>query len=142
MIGAEYRFQNWSEMVLAGSAGTFFNSNRMALGGSIIPALAFASNANTTNFFKKIEYRAGLYQENSYANVNGQQLQDYGMTLGLAIPLNHKLFAGEEKYSKFTISAAFGERGNLIDMGYRERYGMFLIGITVNDKWFNKFKYR
>lgn len=142
MVSAEYRFQNWSELVLSGSTGTFFNSNRMAIGGSIIPALAFSSNANTSNFLKKIEYRGGIYTENSYASVNGSQLQDYGITIGLAFPLNHKLFAGEEKYSKFTVSAAFGERGNLQDMGYSERYGLFLIGISVNDKWFNKFKYR
>lgn len=142
MISGEFRYQNWSEMQLAGSSGTFFNSNRLGIGASLIPALAWNRLANSSNLFSKIEYRAGFYSENGFANINSTQLTDRGMTIGFAIPLNHKLFAGEERYSKFTVSAALGQRGDLQNFGYQERYSLILIGISVNDKWFNKFKYR
>jgi hypothetical protein len=142
MFGAEYRLRNWNDFTLPGSTSSFLQARRFAAGFSIIPLLAKDNRGRSGTFFQRMEYRAGIFHENSFISINGVQIQDYGMNFGLGIPLNHKVFAGEEKYSKITISASLGERGDLSQFDYRERYAMFLIGISINDKWFNKFKYR
>jgi hypothetical protein len=142
MFSAEYRRRDWSTFSLPGSSANFVAAERLAAGVSFIPILIKDSRGKRGNFFERMEYRAGFFQENSFIVIDDFRVQDYGMTFGLGVPLNHKVFVGEEKYSKFTLSAALGTRGNLTNIGYRERYALLLIGISINDKWFNKFKYR
>jgi hypothetical protein len=142
MFSAEYTYQNWSEFSIVGSSQEFLNANRFAVGASMVPSLTLSRLRNSRSILNRIEYKAGFYTGNTYIEYEGGAIQDRGMTLGFTIPLTHKALAGEERYSRFTISTALGERGNLGSFGYRERYANVLIGISVNDKWFDKFKYR
>ncbi len=122
---------------------------RIELGGFATPGLAFNKD-NKISFFEAVEYRLGGFYENTPYFVNtpnsgdGTQLTDYGITIGFGLPINMKksLAPGEQKATVVNIGAILGRRGTLDNGLIQESYLNFYLGLTLNDKWFNKIKYR
>jgi hypothetical protein len=115
---------------------------RFEAGGFITPGLTFKKD-NRLNYFELIEYRLGAFYENTPYSVAGTQLTDYGITLGFGLPIRVKNLApGEQKSTMINIGAVLGRRGSLENGLIQESYLNFYLGLTLNDKWFNKIKYR
>ena len=112
-----------------------------------IAGIEFKPSVPETNrgfwaYFGKMHYRIGGYYGMSQFKVNGTQLPDYGITLGLGFPLR-RTRAGANKYVQSMINFAveWGQRGTTDASLLLENYWNFKLGFTLNDKWFIKRKY-
>lgn len=129
MLGTEITFQKSSAM------GNRFNdindvnyenSTRFSLGGFYIP------NYNSfSKYYEKITYRAGLRYENTGLIVNTTSIKDYAITGGLGLPLIGV-------FSNINIGIEYGQRGTTSAGLVQENYTNITIGLSLNDKWFQK----
>ena len=131
-IGAEYtkqQFSSYSNRFVEITSGRFENANRYAIGGYIIPKYNSFSN-----YFERVNYRAGLRTENTGLIVNNKSITDTAITMGLGLPLGGIL-------SNLNLTFEYGKRGTRAENLVEENYMNFLISVSLTDKWFVKRKY-
>jgi len=85
-------------------------------------------------FFKRCTYRVGAYMDQSYYQVDGQNIVSAGVTLGMTVPV----FQG---YNGITFALDLGQRG-LGKAFVKENYAGFHIGFNIFDIWFRKPQYQ
>jgi hypothetical protein len=125
----------WSNMTLDGvKFPNIQDSKTLNIGGQITP------NANSlSSFFALIDYRLGFIYEQTYVNVDNVSLKRYAATFGLGIPLPHD--RASTAFYKINFSAEIGQQGQLANGLVKENYVNFHLGFTLNDKWFQRFKF-
>ena len=85
-------------------------------------------------YYKRCTYRIGAYYDKSYYAVDGNQVNDIGVTLGASLPVFRY-------YNAVTFAVAAGQRSALTGNMIRERYVNFTLGINFFDYWFQKRQY-
>ena len=85
-------------------------------------------------FFKRCAYRAGVYYDQSYYKLDGNNVNSMGVTLGITLPIFRW-------YNGLTLGVDMGQRANARINMIRERYAMFVVGFNVHDIWFRKQQY-
>ncbi|MDB5135271.1 MAG: hypothetical protein JWP37_1874 [Mucilaginibacter sp.] len=134
IIGADYTTGKWSDLSIAGTNSGLQNSQTFNLGGQITP------NANAlSNYLALMEYKAGIIYEKTYLNVNNVNIKRYAATFGLGLPLPHD--RASSAFYKVNFSAEIGKRGTLTNGLVQENYVNFHLGFTLNDRWFQRYKY-
>lgn len=105
---------------------TYENASKFRLGGFYIP------NYNSFgNYFKRVVYRAGARFEQTGLNVNGQDINEFGISFGLGLPVG-RLF------SNANLGFEIGRRGTT-DFGLiQENFFNTFISFSLNDRWFEK----
>jgi long-subunit fatty acid transport protein len=104
----------------------FENAIKYTLGGFYIP--------NYTSFSKyldKVTYRAGLRYENTGLIINNKAINDLGVTAGFGLPIIGA-------FSNINIGVEYGKRGTTSANLVQENYTNITIGLSLNDKWFQK----
>lgn len=119
------------------------DATRISAAFSFVPAYIIPQLSRTTNYFAVARYRIG------FAQGMGQYYWDelpYSHTLytaGVSLPIIYRSLApGEQKASFLDISIGRGTLWDGAASSLKESYWNFNIGITFNDKWFQKFRYR
>ena len=108
---------------------TYEPSIKLSVGGFFVPKF------NSFNsYFDRITYRAGFRYERTGLVIQNESITDFGTTFGLGLPLGGP-------FSKVNLGFEFGKRGTLNQNLVEENYYNLTIGITINDKWFQKIKY-
>lgn len=107
----------------------YSNGNRLSIGGYYIPKYNAFSN-----FFKKVVYRGGIRVENTGLEVNGQTIKDQALTIGFGLPLRGS-------YSNLNIGLEYGSKGTTSASLVKENYFNVSLGLSFNDRWFQKRKY-
>ena len=93
-------------------------------------------NRNDIRYYlRKCAYRAGVYYDQSYYKLNGNNVNSMGLTLGVTLPV-FRLYNG------LTLGVDLGQRSNMRNNMIRERYATFMIGFNVHDIWFQKPQYK
>ncbi len=117
--------QDWTGS-MAGENYTTTNRTSMHFGMEYIPDVEAIRG-----YHKLMSYRAGGYYTQSYLMVNGQQLEDYGITFGVGLPV---------KTLRSSINVAFtlGTRGTTEYNLVKENYGIITFNVTLHDLWFRK----
>jgi len=130
-LGAEYSFQDLGafENEFLGVANvSYSNASSFAFGGFYTPdATSFSS------YFKRVTYRAGLRSENSGMMVDDVAINNFGITFGLGLPLGRSL-------SNLNLGFELGKRGTTRADLVEESYFKINIGLSLNDRWFQKRK--
>ena len=130
-VGAEYAFQESNELGNRFddvTAAGFESAHRFTVGGYYIPKyLSFNS------YLSRVTYRAGLRYEKTGLAVNGESINDMGVSLGLGLPL----YGG----SNLNIGAEYGQKGTTSANLVKENYLNIFISLSINDRWFIKRKY-
>jgi len=104
------------------------NASRISLGGYYTP------NINSiTSYWEKVTYRGGLKYRQTGLTVNNTDINEFGMSFGLGLPLSKDL-------STINFGVEIGKRGTVDNGLVKENYFNFRIGLTLNDKWFQKRK--
>jgi hypothetical protein len=126
--GMEFTVQDWSqfENIEIENNQNFSKSWRFAAGGDITP------DQLAESIFKRITYRAGLFYEKSPFLVNNNDLLDFGINFGLAVP------AGR---SSVDLAFSTGKRGDRSKNVLEETYFKVYFGLTFNDQWFVRRKF-
>jgi hypothetical protein len=129
-ISADYVHQSWSQATFFGSSYSFLTDlDRFSLGFEVVP-----DKYSIRNYFDKVAYRSGIKYEKSYLMLNGQQLNDIGISFGVGLPVYRSL-------STINFSAEFGKRGTTSDNLVREFYTKLTLSVNLHDIWFIKRKF-
>jgi len=128
-VGADIAFSAWSEASLPGNYGTYANTISLSAGAEYIP-----DKYSNYSFINRIEYRLGFHYDESYALYEGNQISQYGFTLGAGIPLR-------KSRSRISLYVDLSTRGSTEGNLYKE--SMLTAGLSLNlfDFWFLKAKY-
>jgi long-subunit fatty acid transport protein len=127
--GVDFTYQDWSSYKSFGTTDTLKNSMGISLGGSLTPDIT------STSYFNRVVYRAGVYYNQTSLELRGNQLNEYGVSLGVGLPLRKSL------QSAVNIAFEFGQRGTTTDNLIKEQYARVVLGLTFNEVWFQKRKY-
>ena len=132
LVGADFSFAKWSDF-RSGDANPGLNDTYgIAVGGQFTPDPTAVSS-----YFKLVEYRMGLKYDKTYVNINNNEINQVGLTLGLGMPLQ----SSRTTFYKVNFAAELGQRGTLENNLIRERYVNLTLGFTMNDRWFIKPKF-
>ena len=129
MLGTEVTFQQSSGMGNRFNDITkvkFENAIKYNIGGFYIP-----NYTSFSKYFQKITYRAGLRYENTGLIINNKSINDLGVTAGFGLPIIGV-------FSNINIGVEYGKRGTTSANLVQENYTNITIGLSLNDKWFQK----
>jgi hypothetical protein len=91
------------------------------------------------SYLALIDYRLGFIYEDTYLNINNVDIKRYAVTFGFGIPLPHD--RASSAFYKVNFSAEVGKRGTLEGGLVQENYVNLHLGFTLNDRWFQRFKF-
>ena len=93
-------------------------------------------NRNDIRYYlRRCAYRAGVYYDQSYYKLNGNNVNSMGITLGVTLPV-FRLYNG------LTLGVDIGQRASTRNNMIRERYATFVVGFNIHDIWFQKVQYK
>lgn len=125
LIGADYSFRQWSETNFPDQQNTsLVNSSSFNIGAQYIP-----DPEDFRSYLKTIHYRVGFHHSNTYLQLGGHQLKDYGITFGLGLPFSNTR-------STFNLAIDLGRRGTTDLNLIQEDYLMFNFSLSLYDFWF------
>ncbi len=128
-IGAEYSLQgtsNFTNETFDLTNATFKNASKYHLGGYFIP------NYNSFgNYFERVVYRAGFRYEQTGLNVEGHDINEFGISFGLGFPAG-RLF------SNINLGFEIGKRGTTEYGLIQENFFSTFLSFSLNDRWFEK----
>ena len=126
ILGADFYLQDWSKTLILGQADSLTNSKSLRIGGQYQPDFS-----DFRNYFKRIQYRAGMHYTETYLKLRGEQLKDYGLTLGVGLPFRNTK-------TTFNFAVDIGKRGTLAQNLILENYVVFNFSLSLYDFWFYK----
>lgn len=129
LVGADYQWQMWNKYSYFGVEDSLKNSMRISLGGQYTPSLSTISG-----YFQRITYRAGFRYSNSFLELRGQQIDEFGISFGMGLPI-------PRTRSTVNLSAEIGTRGTTNENLIKENFVRFTLGLSVFERWFIIRKY-
>lgn len=131
LITADYTMTNWDEVTFHGYEEYLVNSSSIKLGAALIPD----KDANY-NYLNRIEYRLGGFFSDGHLMVNGEQLNEFGITFGAGLPMNRSK-------SRVNLHVEYLSRKGSLDNGLHNE-NCWTVGISLDlyDYWFIKQKYK
>ncbi|HTN45445.1 MAG TPA: hypothetical protein VL098_03800 [Flavipsychrobacter sp.] len=128
-VGLDFTTANWKEYRNFGSTDSVADRTyRVAVGGEFTP--------NPTSLYKylnRVTYRLGLYYGKDYIELRNTQLDYYAVTLGASLPF-------KRTPDRFHFGMEIGKRGTQSNGLIRENFFKFMVGMSLNDRWFVKSK--
>ena len=134
LVGADYTMGHWSSFEMDGSNQGFRDSRTINVGGQFTPNII-----SLHNYFARMDYRLGFMYDQSYLNLFNTNIKSYAATFGFGFPLAPNS-AGTSFY-KINFAAEIGQRGTVANGLVKENYVTLHLGFTLNDRWFQKFKF-
>ncbi|MCK3682512.1 hypothetical protein [Maribellus sp. YY47] len=124
-LNFDYYHQGWADATIMGEKSEFLSDlNKFAVGAEWIP-----DKFSIRSAWKRVAYRAGFKYEQTYHSINGHQINDFGISFGLGLPIYRS-------NSTINISAEFGKRGTTDYNLVRENYAKVNLSANLHDLWF------
>ncbi len=138
IFGADYESTKWSNYRYYGQTDFVQNSWVIRAGGQYYPA---KTGTPLKKYFNFVRYRAGFFYGPDYIKTNTNR-PEYGFTLGTGMPLTslQRLNYYNTEYVMLNTALEIGGRGDK-NNNLRENMVRFSIGISMNARWFRKYKY-
>ncbi len=128
-VGGEYTNQktsNFTNRFITINNQEFIDASKFRLGGFFIPKYNSFSS-----YWNRVVYRAGIRYEQTGIQLNGQDIDEFGISFGVGLPVG-RLF------SNANIGFEIGRRGTK-DFGLvQENFFNTFISLSLNDRWFEK----
>lgn len=124
-VTGDYYLQDWTGSM----SGENYASTRASswhFGAEYTP-----NSSAIRGYHKLMTYRIGGFYSNDYLKVNDYQLEDYGITFGVGLPVN-------TIRSSLNLSFTYGTRGTTDYNLVKENYGIITFNVTLHDLWFRK----
>ncbi len=120
-------YQCWGDAVYADKKDSLKNRLKIAAG------VEFTPNPYGRYYYEHIHYRLGGYVSNNYSNAKNQNINEYGVSLGLGLPF---------KYTKSVLNVSFDYSKVIPEhsMYIKEQYLKLTLNLTFNEFWFFKRK--
>ena len=104
-------------------------SQSFRLGFEIVP------NRNDIRYYmRRCSYRAGVYYDQAYYKLDGNNVNSMGLTLGITLPVFRW-------YNGLTLGVDMGQKSSTKHGMIRERYAKLVVGFNIHDIWFQKPRY-
>ncbi|RZA00238.1 MAG: hypothetical protein EOP47_14545 [Sphingobacteriaceae bacterium] len=135
LVGADYSLGQWADFTIAGNkVNEYKNSQTINVGAQYTP------NINKlNNYFALVDYRVGFMYNQSNLRVNNTDITQYAATFGLGLPLRPGIT--NSSFYKINVSAEVGKRGALTNSLVKENFINIRLGFTLNDKWFQRYRF-
>ena len=129
-LGAEYSQQGLSSFTneFLDFDIVYQDTSSIAFGGFFVP-----NHDSFSNYLKRITYRAGARYEKTGMVVNNTEIDNFGITFGVGLPLSGS-------FSNLNLGFEVGKRGTTDANLIEENYFKVNIGLSLNDLWFKKRK--
>lgn len=135
LIAGDVYYQNWEKFKIFNQTDSLKNSLKASLGVQFIP------NGNDYNhYYKRIRFRMGINYHQSYLQLNNQQINDFGVSFGLGLPLKKGQSELNSK-SCVNVGLEFGKRGTTDFSLIKENYVRLTVSLSLYDSWFRKLKF-
>ncbi len=133
LIGADFRTGKWSNLTINQVNQDLQDTYGVSVGGQITPDIT-----SINNYFKRVDYRLGFQYDKTYIQMKNKDVKQMAITFGLGLPLTSY---SRNTFYKMNLSAELGKRGAITDGLLQEKYVNIHLGFTLNDKWFERFKF-
>jgi hypothetical protein len=130
-LGAEYSLQQFSSFendFLRRDNVSYNDASTFGFGGFFVP-----DYSSFTSYFKRVTYRAGAKLTKSGLVINDKEINNFGITFGVGLPLGGS-------FSNLNIGFELGRRGTTDANLVEESYLKMNLGLSLNDRWFQKRK--
>ena len=130
-LGAEYSLQDYGSFENAFSTAEgleYIDASSIAVGMYFVP-----DYASFNSYLRRVNYRAGLRYDQTGLVINGKEINNFGITFGFGLPLGGS-------FSNMNLGFEFGKRGTTDANLIRESYLKIGVGLSLNDRWFQKRK--
>jgi len=128
-VGAEYTNQktsNFTNRTFSLDNVEFKDASKYRVGGFYIPNYnGFGS------YWKRVVYRAGMRFEGTGINVNGEDINEFGISFGVGLPVS-------KSFSNINLGFEVGRRGTNDAGLIQENFFNAFISLSLNDRWFQK----
>jgi hypothetical protein len=129
MAGAEFYWQNWKDYSSYGLPDSLQNAMRVSIGGQYKPLAEGISK-----YWQRIYYRFGFRYEKTYLKLRNNQIDEFGISLGVGLPLKGLT-------STVNLGLEIGQSGTKNNGLIKENFFRFTIGIAMYERWFIKRKF-
>jgi hypothetical protein len=138
IVGADIDVATWSQYRFYGATDAVKNSMKLHVGGQYSPA---NDNTTTNKYWSFVKYRGGFYYGSDYVKIGTSSRPDYGVTLGLGMPLTpvRRLSFGD--FVTLNTGVEIGQRGKKTNLSLRENIFRINFGVSMSGAWFQKRKY-
>ena len=134
-----YLWSDWRKSGLDKAPGFAVNGQSgftTTVSQSFRAGFEFVPNRNDIRYYMKTcTYRAGIYYDQAYYKMDGNNINSMGITFGITLPV-FRLYNG------ITLGVDLGQRASTRNNMIRERYATFNIGFNIHDIWFRKVQYQ
>lgn len=134
LVAADYEYGGWKNFSSFGETDSLVNSQKIRVGGQYTP------NPNSFSYLQRIEYRLGGHYTNTYLNLRDQQINGYGITFGVGLPVISNMI--RRTRSMVNLGFEIGKRGTLNNGLIQENYFNVYVGISIYEWWFFKRRYK
>jgi len=125
---ADYAMQMWENFNFLGEETDLRNSQRFTAGLQIQP-----KSGGRKDYLGNVQYRVGFRYYQTYLELKGNRLTEYGVTMGLGFPALN--------LTRVNLGLELGRRGTTENNLIQEDYIRVMLGISINDRWFQRPKY-
>ncbi len=126
-LNLDYFHQSWSEATFFGEKGKHLTDlNKFAAGAEWIP-----NKFSIRSYTSRIAFRAGLKYEETYLVFGDNQINDFGISFGVGLPIYRSS-------STINIAAELGRRGTTENGLVLEKYARLNFSVNLYDLWFSK----
>jgi len=129
VIGVDYSLQAWGNKPANSVEASFTDNHRITLGYE-----SFSNLSSFGSYFKQMGYRAGAQYNSSIVQINGESIQEFGISFGVSLPLR-------KSFTTLNLALEAGKRGANRKQLIEENYFNIHFGVTINDRWFIQRKY-
>jgi hypothetical protein len=128
--GIDYITTKWSDAKIYGADSYLADTRSLLFGAEFIP-----EKYSNYSFLKRMEYRIGGHIEDNYLILDGEQVKEWGLSLGVGIPMRRTL-------SKTNFFIDYTRKSNSAGAELlREDFVTMGISLNLYDWWFMKRKY-
>lgn len=128
--GLDFVTTKWSKSEIPGSTGYAANTRSLLFGAEYIP-----DKFSNYSFINRVEYRIGGHYGDNYLIINGEQIKEYGASIGIGIPMRRTI-SKVNLYLDFTRKSGFSSNNY-----HAEDFLSMGISINLYEMWFIKRKY-
>jgi hypothetical protein len=128
--GFDFISTKWSKSKIPGSIGYAADTKSFLFGAEYIP-----DKYSNYSFIKRVEYRIGAHIEDNYFIFKGEQVKEFGASMGIGLPMRRSL---SKTNFFFDFTRKTGPAGSTL---HTENFYTMGISLNLYDFWFIQRKY-
>ncbi|TVR77973.1 MAG: hypothetical protein EA412_09740 [Chitinophagaceae bacterium] len=137
MVGAEFSWSNWENFDDVLTQNAYNDVYRVSFGLEYTPEMPNLEQilrqgqetGGAGNYFQRVSYRLGGYFGSQGLTIDGEELNEFGITFGLGLPMR-------SFFNRINLGLEVGSRGANTDNLFNETFVKGYLGLTLNDRWF------